>query len=188
MDIYERCPILENENFIVRLIEKDDVDDLMDVYGDKYALPFFNSDNCHGSNFYCATREDVENTIKYWLIEYHETRGFVRFSIVNKRKEKVIGTIEMFTRKSEDYYNDYGILRLDVRSDCERTEMIYDILSLIITPFYNWFGCSRIATKAAVYAIDRIEALKKIGFTKSAEPLIGWYQNIAYYDYWIIQE
>ncbi len=187
MDIYEKCPVLENDNFLIRLIEENDVDDLMSVYGDKHALPFFNSDNCNGSNFYCAVREDMENTIKYWLIEYHENRGFVRFSIVDKKEEKIIGTIEMFRRKSEDYYNGCGILRLDVRSDCEKSELIYDILSLIIDPFYNWFECSNIATKAALYAVDRIEALKKMGFTKSAQPLIG-HQNITYNDYWIIQK
>lgn len=188
MNIYEKCPVLENDNFIVRLIGDNDVDDLVSVYSDKFALPFFNSDNCNGSNFYCATREDMANAIKYWLIEYHENRGFVRFSIVDKKEGKVIGTIEMFQRKSEDFYNDCGILRLDVRSDYEKSELIYDILSLIVEPFYGWFGCSTIATKAAVYAIERIEALKKMRFLKSTEPLIGHHQNTIYYDYWIIQK
>lgn len=188
MDIYEKCPVLENDNFIVRLLEENDVDDLLSIYGDKYALPFFNSDNCNGSNFYCATREDAKNTIKYWLIEYHENRGFVRFSIVDKKEEKVIGTIEMFRRKSQDYYNDCGMLRLDVRSDYEKTELIYDILSLIIPPFYHYFGCSSIITKAALYAIDRIEALKKMRFIKSEEPLRGQNSNMIYNDYWIRHE
>ena len=31
MDIYEKCPVLENDNFIVRLIEENDVDDLFSV-------------------------------------------------------------------------------------------------------------------------------------------------------------
>lgn len=188
MNIYENCPILENDDFIIRLIEENDVDDLLNVYSDKNALPFFNSDNCHGSNFYCAVREDMANAIKYWLIEYHENRGFVRFSIVDKKAGKVIGTIEMFKRTSDDYYNNYGILRLDLGSTYEKTEVIYGILALIILPFYDWFECSDIATKAALYAIDRIDALKKAGFTKSSVPLIGHQQNIAYYDYWIIQK
>ena len=188
MDVYENCPVLENDNLIIRLIEQNDTDDLMAVYGDKFALPFFNSDNCNGSNFYCASREDVENTIKFWLIEYHENKGFVRFSVVDKKAGKVIGTIEMFRRESEDYYNDCGILRLDVRSDCEKEELLYDIFSLITEPFYDWFGCSMIATKAPVYAIDRIGALKRAGFRKSAEPLIGSQSTVAYYDYWVIQK
>lgn len=137
-------------------------------------------------NFYCATREDAANTIKYWLIEYHENRRFVWFSIVDKKAQKIIGTIEMFKRKAKDFYDGYGLLRLDVRSDCEKSEVIYGILSLITEPFYQWFDCSSIATKAPLYAIERIEALKKSGFTKSQEPLIGHIKNIAYYDYWVI--
>ncbi len=188
MNVYEKCHTLENDNLIIKKKKKNDADDLMSVYNDKFVLPFFNSDNCHGSNFYCATKEDMENTIKYWLIEYHENRGFVRFSVVDKKAGTVIGTIEMFQRKSQDFYNDCGILRLDLARDYERSEWIGDILSLITEPFYDWFGCSVIATKAAVYAIERIEALKKKGFIKSEEPLIGHYRNTVYYDYWIIQK
>ena len=29
----------------------------VNVYGDKNALPFFNSDNCHGDNFYYPDEE-----------------------------------------------------------------------------------------------------------------------------------
>lgn len=187
MDIFKKCPVLENEKFLIRQIKEADADDLMAVYGDKFALPFFNSDNCHSSNFYCSKREDVENMIKYWLIAYHENREFVRFSIVDKTLGKVIGTIEMFQRKSEDFYHECGILRLDVRSDRERTELLYDILSLVTAPFFEWVGCSKIATKAAVYAVDRIEALRKMGFVKSAEPVIGLDRK-RYYDYWVIQK
>ena len=93
----------------------------------------------------------------------------------------------MFKREAKDFYDGYGLLRLDVRSDCEKTEVLYGILSLITEPFYQWFDCSSIATKAPVYAIERIEALKKSGFTKSEEPLIGHIKNIAYYDYWVIK-
>lgn len=188
MNIYEECPVLENDTYLVRLIQQDDSEDLMEVYSDKFALPFFNSDNCHGSNFYCSKMEDMQNTIKYWLIEYHENRGFVRFSIVDKKSGKAVGTIEMFKRKSDDFYNDCGILRLDLRSDCEKSEVLADILSLITVPFYEWFECNIIATKAAVYAVDRIDALKKSGFEKSTEPLIGWEKDMMYYDYWIIQK
>lgn len=188
MDIYAECPVLENDAYIVRLIEQGDAEDLMDVYGDKFALPFFNSDNCNGSNFYCSKLEDVENTVKYWLIEYFENKSFVRFSVVDKSKGKVIGTIEMFCRESEDSYNGCGLLRLDLRSRNEESDVIYGILSLVTEPFYDWFGCERIATKAAVYAVERIDALKRAGFVKSAEPLINAEQNMSYYDYWVIKK
>lgn len=188
VSIYEKCPVLENESFKIRLIEESDADDLWSVYSDKFALPFFNSDNCHGTNFYCEKKEYVTESIKYWLMEYHETKGFVRFSIIDKKSNKAIGTIEMFKREAEDYFDQCGLLRLDLRSDYEETKIIHSILSLVTEPFYSWFECEKIATKAAVYAVDRIEALKESGFIKSDEPLVGTQNMIKYYDYWIIEE
>src|SRR5574344_1359742 len=125
MDVYEQCPVLENDSFIVRLIDEKDANDLWSVYSDKFALPFFNSDNCNGSNFYCAKKEYIMSAIKFWLQEYHENRGFVRFSIIDKKADRAIGTIEMYHRKSSDFYNDCGLLRIDVRSDYEKTNPIY---------------------------------------------------------------
>ena len=54
-DIYTSVPTFENDNFILRFVQKDDANDLLAVYSDKNALPFFNSDNCHGDNFYYTT-------------------------------------------------------------------------------------------------------------------------------------
>ena len=109
MDIFEKCPALENEKLLVRLIRDQDAEDLLQVYGDKFALPFFNSDNCHGSSFYCRSMEDMANTIKYWLMEYHEYKGFVRFSVIDKTQGRAVGTIEMFNRRAGDYYDNCGI-------------------------------------------------------------------------------
>lgn len=186
MDVFENCPVFEDENFKIRLIEEADADDLFKVYSDKFALPFFNSDNCHGSNFYCAKKEDIENAIKYWLIEYRVNKGFVRFSVVDKSRNEVIGTIEMFNRKANDYFNNCGLLRLDLRSDCEKVNVIQNVLALVVEPFFKLFKCSLIATKGALYAVDRIEALKNLNFIKSDEPLIGHYQT--YYDYWVLAD
>lgn len=81
MSVYDSCPELCDDAYLIRLIEPRDAEDLLAVYSDKLALPFFNSDNCHGANFYCSTLHDVQESIKYWLIEYHENRGFVRFAV-----------------------------------------------------------------------------------------------------------
>lgn len=187
MDIFEKCPALENEKLLVRLIRDQDAEDLLQVYGDKFALPFFNSDNCHGSSFYCRSMEDMANTIKYWLMEYHEYKGFVRFSVIDKTQGRAVGTIEMFNRRAGDYYDNCGILRLDLARSHEETAFICDVLALVTEPFYDWFARPKIATKAAVYAVDRIEALRKAGFVRSEEPLVGDH-NIAYYDYWVIEK
>lgn len=62
MNIYESFPVLESEAFLLRLAEPEDCDDLLRVYSDKNALPFFNSDNCDGDNFYYATKGVVSET------------------------------------------------------------------------------------------------------------------------------
>lgn len=41
MNIYETCPVLESEKFTIRLLKNEDCDDLLKVYSDKNALPFF---------------------------------------------------------------------------------------------------------------------------------------------------
>ena len=187
IDVFKECPSLENDDFLIRFIEQKDAKDLLKVYSDKLALPFFNSDNCHGSNFYLTNMVDMHNTIKYWLKEYYEYQGFVRFSILNKKTHKCIGTIEMFHRNAADYFNDCGLLRIDLGSVSEKTEILSSVLSLITKPFFDWFCCNRIATKAPIFAVDRIEALKQNGYEKKEEPLIG-HTGTYYYDYWVIEK
>ncbi len=175
---------MSDNDYLIRLIEQSDETDLFKVYSDKHALPYFNGDNCHGSNFYCSKMEDMHNTIKYWLMEYYETHGFVRFAIIDKHTSEAVGTIEMFNRKSDDYYNGCGLLRLDIRTDYETVDRISSILSIITEPFYEMFDCHMIITKAPLYAVDRIEALKQSGYICSDEPLIAP-DGRKYYDYWM---
>lgn len=47
-NVYESCPVFEDDRFEFRLLKEEDIDDLLEVYSDKNALPFFNSDNCDG--------------------------------------------------------------------------------------------------------------------------------------------
>lgn len=104
MNIYESCPVLENDKYIIRLFQKEDCDDLLQVYSDKNALPFFNSDNCHGDNFYYATKERMLEAIDFWQMSY-DNGWFVRLSIIDKAITNVIGTIELCLRESEDEFN-----------------------------------------------------------------------------------
>ncbi|WP_333650612.1 GNAT family N-acetyltransferase [Lacrimispora sp.] len=182
--VYEKCPVLENSHFLLRLVEESDAKDLLEVYSDKNALPFFNSDNCNGDNFYYPTEERMLEAIKFWLWEY-SNKVYVRFSIIDKTSNKAVGTIELFNRKSTDYFNNCGLLRLDVGSELEKCTSLCEILSIILEPAYQLFGCSMIATKAAIYAVERARALEEMGFQKVKEHLAGKYDT--YRDYWIIR-
>lgn len=187
MDIYESCPKLESRRFLLRLIDEEDLDDLIEIYSDKNALPFFNSDNCHGDNFYYPTKEKMQKAIRFWITSYKE-RWFVRWTIVDKSIGKAIGTIEMFHRESDDAFNHCGVIRVDVGSRYENAADIYDILSLIIPPSFDLFRCAEVITKAPIYAVERTEALKKIGFHESEHRMIGTYDRYVYKDYWTIGE
>ena len=184
MNIYETCPILESEKFIIRLFQDEDCNDLLKVYSDKNALPFFNSDNCDGDNFYYATKERMADAIGFWHMAY-ENGWFVRMSVVDKNLEHVIGTVELCVRVSEDVFNNRGILRVDVRSDYEQEDVLYDIFGLVTPKLEEMLGCKGVLTKAPIYAVERISAIQKVGFTKSEHLLIGK-TGYAYDGYGII--
>lgn len=185
MNIYEKCPTLESDRFLLRKVAKEDCDDLLAVYSDKNALPFFNSDSCNGDNFYYSTKERMMEALAFWDLAY-ENGWFVRFSIVDKAVSKVIGTIELCLRVSEDAFNNMGILRVDVRSDYEKEDMLYDLIALIMPHMSELLGCNGVLTKAPIYAVERIKAIQKVGFTKSEHLLVG-HNGYAYDGYWTVE-
>lgn len=186
-NVYENCPVIENEKYLIRLISIDDAKDLQKVYGDKNALLFFNSDNCNGDNFYNPTIEGMTEAVKFWIQSYCE-KWFVRFTVIDKSTSQAIGSIEMFHRTSDDDFNGVGLLRLDVGSEFEDKKILFDILSLFVEPSYELFECDTVITKAPVYAVERIGALKEYGFEKSEKFLVRNSDNYPYRDYWIVSK
>lgn len=172
MNIYESCPVLESEKFLLRLSEEKDCADLLKVYSDRNALPFFNSDNCDGDNFYYETAERMAEAFSFWKLSY-ENGWFARLSIIDKAASSAVGTVELCLRVSEDAFHNMGILRVDVRSDYETEDVLYEIISLIAPRMADMLGCSGVLTKAPLYAVERIKALQRAGFTKSEHLLVG---------------
>lgn len=186
MDVYKSCPTFENEKFILRLTEERDVPDLLKVYSDEKAVPLFNSDNCHGDDFHYTTLERMKQAYDFWD-EAYRNGWFVRWSIIDKVTNEVVGTIEEFRRDANDYFTDCELLRLDLRSDYEKAEKIAAILSLIALPSLDMFGCSKVATKGPSIAAERIKALLSLGFTPSDNPLVG-FDGTEYYSYYELKK
>ena len=184
-DVYENCPAFENDKFLLRFSQLDDAEDLVSVYSDKNALPFFNSDNCHGDNFYYPNEDRMRQAIKFWLSSY-SSKWFVRWTIIDKEKHEAIGTIEVFHRSANANFNHVGVLRLDLKSEYETSEEIFTIMNLIVPPTFDLFECEEIITKVPVYAVERIEAMKRVGFKMSTKLLVGTMDGYAYKDYWTI--
>lgn len=183
--VYEKVPVFENERWILRKTGNEDAKDLFEVYSDQKAVPFFNSDNCDGDTFYYDTMEKMEKAIDFWESSY-KGRWFVRWSIIDKVKNKAIGTIELFHRNSTDNFNNTGLLRLDLRSDYEAENTIIDILGLILKDTYESFECDKIATKAFAPATERIKALEILGFAETPNHLVG-HDGTEYDSYYITQ-
>ena len=182
IDVYEQIPIMESENFVLREIEVGDAEDLLKVYSDKDAVPLFNSDNCVNGFYYTST-EEMKDTIAFWKREY-QSRYYVRWAIIDKNANCAIGTIELFNRKAKDYFNNCGLLRLDLRSDYEKQDMIEDILGIVIPETKEMFACEIIATKAIPIAKERIRALEHKGFCLSEELVIG-HDGTKYDSYYV---
>jgi len=184
-DVYENCPQFENERYALRFVSEIDCIDLLKVYSDKKAVPLFNSDNCGGDDFYYTTNERMKQAIDYWIFEYNR-KGFVRWSIVDKIENFVIGTIELFHRNAKDYFTECGLLRIDIKSEYEKSENLEKILLLILVPAFELFQCDKVATKAKPEAIERIVALKRLGFQIKEEKLIG-HDGTEYDSYFMVQ-
>ena len=184
-NVYENCPVYESDEYLLRLSSLEDATDLVDVYGDKNALPFFNSDNCHGDNFYYPDEESMVKAIEFWQSSY-ASKWFVRWTIYSKRIRKAIGSIELFHRTVDDEFNDTGVLRLDVKSEFETADCIAALMHMIIQDAFELFDCEEIITKVPIYAVERIKAVREIGFHKTDRLLIGTMDGYAYKDYWCI--
>ena len=182
IDVYEQIPVMESDKFLLREIEAADAEDLLKVYSDKDAVPLFNSDNCV-NDFYFVSIEEMKNTMAFWKREY-QNRYYVRWVIVDKNVNCAIGTIELFNRKAKDYFNNCGLLRLDLRSGYEKQDTIEDILGIIIPETRDMFACEMIATKAVSIAQERIQALEHMGFCLSEEALIG-HDETKYNSYYV---
>ena len=172
MNVYENLPVFECENFKLRGVLLEDAENLLKVYSDEKSVPFFNSDNCHGDNFNYKTIERMQEAIKFWLWSY-DNGYFVRWTVVDKKSNSAVGTIELFHHDdSLAIYDNCGLLRLDLRSDYECQGVIKEILSLIIEPVFDMFG-DKVVTKVKNFAAERLSAVKSLGFVLPKQSLKG---------------
>lgn len=171
--IYEKYPAYTTDHFLLRLVEERDAEDLLQCYSDAAAVRLMNSDNCTG-DFHLGTLHGMKVCIQQWRAEY-ERSFYVRFSVVEVRNRKAIGTIEMFDKTAE-----VGVLRMDLCTAYERQDYIVELLTLSVENFYEAFGVQHIVTKAIPAAVERIAALHACGFTLTEREVNG-----PYGDYYI---
>ena len=178
-DIYEECPTYKNRLVTLRQTNAGDAGGLLQCYSDEKAVPFFNSDNCHGDDFHYITLERMKQAIDFWDFSY-KNRYFVRWTIIFNDTGEKIGTLEMFHRIAEDEFNHYGVLRIDLQSSYETRPVICGILQITNEHFFRAFDVKAILTKAVPAAAERIAALKETGYRPLDKKLM------IYGDYYVI--
>lgn len=181
-DVYQQQPVLVSPAITLRPVRREDAEELLRVYGDPTAVPYFNGDNCHGDTFYYPTLARMKQAIDFWLFSYRE-KYFVRWSILENRTAQVIGTIELFDRVSGDAYHGCVVLRLDVRHDHETMGTLTSVLHTLLPKALEGFRGRTVITKCWPYATQRQQALERMGFAPSSEPLVGE-NGTAYDHYW----
>lgn len=162
-DIYINCPCYEGKLVTLRQVRYEDAAELLECYADERAVMLFNSDNCHGDTFFYQTLDRMQQAIVFWQ-ESYARKQFVRWSIVSHETGKLIGTVEMFHRRADDPFDDYGILRIDVGSAHETKEILCDLLALAQANFPQTFEVQRMLTKAVEAAQQRRAALLENGW------------------------
>lgn len=185
LGIYKTSYMFESAHFLLRPLRTEDCAELTGVYGDRDALPFFNGDNCNGDNFYYPTEARMAQAMTFWRQSY-ENRWFVRLAIVDKTISEIVGTVELCTCATERADGRDGVLRVDVRSDREQAEVLWELFSLIAPRMPGLLDCGCVLTKAPPYAGERIAALQRAGFSPAERPMIG-NDGHLYGDYWILR-
>ncbi len=162
-EVYIVCPTYKNNQITLRQTNLDDKEELLKCYSDKESVPFFNSDNCNGDDFYYTSLDRMKQAIDFWNFSY-TNHYFVRWTIILNSTNEIMGTIEMFHRIAEDDFNHYGVLRIDLQSKYEKQEVIDAILEITNESFYSLFNVKSILTKAIPAAKERVISLKKNGY------------------------
>ena len=75
-------------------------------------------------------------------------------------------------------------MRLDVGSSYEKTEVLKEIMSLIIPYAFEMFDCKQLATKIPLYAVERATAAQALGFEKTDKLLLAK-DGVAFNGYWL---
>lgn len=183
MNVYESIPTMEKGEIRLRPVTAEDEAALLRVYGDPLALPFFNSDNCHGDIFYYDTPEKMRRAMDFWRTAW-EQGWFVRWAIA--LRSEVIGTVELCRRgeSPDDPYSGMGILRVDVGSAWEKSDVLAAVMDALLPDAYALLNCRTLMTKAAPYAVARVATLMKCGFVRSDKPVMGHHGERFEY-YWV---
>ena len=180
MNVFKSCPVFLTPRFTLRLVRQEDAEGLLAVYSDPFIHQYINADNCT-SDFRYTTLEEMRQCIDMWLRAY-QRQEYVRWTIFSGRR--IIGTVEMFRRDDGENGEGLGILRIDVTSLYESSDVHEELLRGLLPTLHELFRCQRILAKAHPGMMRRRLAMVVHGFIPYRQPLIGD-NGVEYGDYWV---
>lgn len=145
----------ETEHFILRQVTEEDAPALLQCYSDPAAVALMNDDNCQ-KGFLCPTLADMQEYIRYWNEEY-DNGYYIRPAVVQKATGQALGTLEVFGGET-------GVLRVDLRTDYEREDVLRELYRLAVEEFIRDFPMGAMVTKAVPAAGARRKVLAELGF------------------------
>ncbi len=179
MNPFEKCSVYETGRFLMRKLEEKDIEELFACYSDPEAAKFFNGDCC-GDDFYYTDIGEFRNCVEYWLSRY-EAEDFVRWSIQDKERQLLIGTMEVCP--SLKYAVDgktMGILRIDLKSEYERQDVLEELLDVLLKHIYEDFQVASVLMKIQRGADERQKLIRKYCFVPAKDEC-----NISFSDYYV---
>lgn len=185
MNPFENCPINETDNLLFTKVKEEDAKELFECYSDPITKSHMNNDNC-GGEWDCRSIDIVRQGISGWKEEF-DARFYIRWCVVYKQLNKIIGTIEIAPIPNITRFLDgvcrSGILRIDIISFLENQAIFSEILTMAADNFYRDFGIENIITKATTDDIQRIQALEYNYFVKienkSFIPFDDYYKKVS---------
>ena len=85
----------------------------------------------------------------------------------------------------DDPYSGMGILRVDVGSAWEKSDVLAAVMDALLPDAYALLNCRTLMTKAAPYAVARVATLTECGFVRSDKPVMGHHGERFEY-YWVL--
>lgn len=169
MNPYENCPTYTTERFLLRRVERSDAEVLLTCYADPRAVANMNADCCT-SDFHFTTLEQMRDCIDMWLREYDQGR-YVRFAVADRRRDRVVGTVEIFGGAR-------GVLRVDLPVEYEDAGMLAELAGLAVNGMARDFPMEALYFKAGTSPARRDAALAR-GF----RPSEGFRPGQGYFEY-----
>lgn len=80
------------------------------------------------------------------------------------------------------FENEHWLLRL-----VEKSDVLKNIMLLIVPHILEMFDCKQVVTKVPVYAVERMAAARAFGFKKTDSLLVAK-NGVAFNGYWIYKK